>query len=84
ISPFLRLSETEFTGLLANQPNFMPGLNAGDQVNFKQADIRDWALWLENQTSYGNFTTRVIADTMGADGQDLRDMMITSPVPADW
>lgn len=85
IGPFLRYGPTEFTGLLANQPHYMPGLDRGDQVNFTLAQIRDWALWDENNMSYGNYTTRVIADTMGdPDGTALMKQMHQPAIPTDW
>lgn len=84
VSPFKRFEDGSFVGLLANQPNFMPGLTQGDQVDFDLSMVRDWSLWTRENTSYGNFTTRVIAVQMGDQGRDLLDRMITPAVPQDW
>lgn len=84
VNPFRVFDDGTAAGLLANEPHFMPGLNAGDRVDFTTDMIYDWALWRADETSYGNYTTRVIAIQMGADGKDLLDRMIIPPVPADW
>lgn len=85
VSPFRVFDDGSFVGLLANQPHYMGDLNAGDKVEFLMNMVEDWSYWTDNETSYGNFTTRVIAGTWpDKERDDLMAKMADPAVPADW
>lgn len=49
----------ELTGLLANEPNAMPGLHQGSPVTFKIDLVSDWSYEKDGKL-WGNYTTRVM------------------------
>ncbi|MCF2870181.1 DUF2314 domain-containing protein [Octadecabacter sp. G9-8] len=72
-------------GFLANQPNYMGDLNAGDRVEFTTDMVRDWSLTEPDGTMWGNYTTRVIVPQLDADtAAALNAMLSPDPVPSDW
>lgn len=85
VGTFESTNGTNFSGQLANQPNFMGDLNIGDTVSFSRDMIRDWGIPQSDGRLYGHYTTRVIAATLPADeAAQLNAILSPSPVPADW
>ncbi|SEW21702.1 Uncharacterized conserved protein YegJ, DUF2314 family [Cognatiyoonia koreensis] len=85
VGPFLRLDRADFVGLLANQPEAMPGLNAGDQVTFDYDMIVDWNLDAGAGRFYGDYTTRVVISRLSQSEQNhYKARFIDPPVPTDW
>ncbi len=85
VGPFLALDEENFVALLANEPRWMPGQHAGDQVRFTYDMIVDWNLDRGDGRYYGDYTTRVVATRLSEDeAAALRERFIDPPVPADW
>ena len=85
VGPFVWDGNVRFAGLLANQPNFMGGLNAGDRVDFDISMVRDWAVAGQDGLLYGHYTTRVIASRLDGDQRaNLEAILSPSPIPAGW
>ena len=85
VGPFLDQGGGQMAGLLANQPNFMGNLNAGDPVSFTQDMVRDWAVNGADGLLYGHYTTRVIVPTLpAAQAAQISALLSPDPVPADW
>ncbi len=84
ITPFTRISETKFSGVLANEPDDLGNLLIGDTVEFTLSQISDWSVTSPNGLYWGNYTTRVMFDN-GAFGDDPFDTVFeATPVPPDW
>ena len=58
-----KLSDGNYSGRLANEPNDLPGKNIGDQVEFKQSDISDW-MFMRNEKVVGGETIKAILKFM--------------------
>ncbi|MCF2904376.1 DUF2314 domain-containing protein [Octadecabacter sp. CECT 8868] len=85
VAPFLWDGDQLMMGLLANQPNFLGNLNAGDRVDFDISMVRDWSLPAPNGQIYGNFTTRVMLPHLdAATAAELNAALTKNPVPTDW
>lgn len=85
VGPFRWDGDQNLAGLLANQPNFMEGLNAGDPVEFTIGMVRDWALQTSDGMLSGHYTTRVIVPRLDpAQGAQLNAMLAENPVPEGW
>lgn len=85
VGPFRRLGNNRFVGLLANEPQAMPGLHNGDRVEFTQKMIVDWNLAAGDGRFWGDYTTRVVVSRLPADqARPLRKRFIEPPVPAAW
>lgn len=83
VSPFIE-TDDGFFGLLANEPNDLPGLQYGSEVNFMFAQISDWS-YRRDGRAFGNYTTRVmIADMDKETAQQVRDYISAAPLPAEW
>ena len=57
-----KLPDGNFSGRFANQPDELPG-NAGDQAEFKQADITDW-LFIRDEKVVGGETIKLLLKSM--------------------
>ncbi len=79
-APFTRGGDTEFMwvvvdaieggfvyGALGNQPVGLPGLNEGDRVRVREADLNDW-IYVTDDQPVGGFTL----DVVGGEGRDGR------------
>jgi uncharacterized protein YegJ (DUF2314 family) len=85
VSGFQQVSTNEFKGFLANQPNAMDGLNAGDQVTFTADMVRDWSLAAADGQLFGNYTTRVMLPHLDEQTATMLGQMLSpDPVPSDW
>jgi uncharacterized protein YegJ (DUF2314 family) len=85
VGPFRWDGDQNLAGLLANQPNFMGGLNAGDPVDFTVDMVRDWALQTSDGMLSGHYTTRVILPRLDpAQAAQLSAMLSKNPVPESW
>lgn len=81
INPVMRISGTEFTGLLANEPNWMDGVHFGDQANFTKDMIADWYI-REDGKAYGYYTIRVLVDRIDEDqASQIRAVMQDEILP---
>ena len=69
VGPFAAWDNENFAGILANQPNAMPGFNRGDQFDFTYDMIVDWSWSHPTGTVYGHYTTRVIYTQQGQTDQ---------------
>lgn len=85
VSPFLWDGGVNMAGILANQPNFMGDLNAGDVVEFQTDMVRDWSLITPDGMMWGNYTTRVMLPSLdAATAASLGQRLSKNPVPAQW
>ena len=85
VGPFAWDGGSGFAGLLANQPNFMDNLNAGDRVDFDRSMIRDWAVSGSDGLLYGHYTTRVIAARLDRTQREgLEAILSPNPIPGGW
>ena len=83
VSPFIE-TETGFLGLLANDPDDLPGLAYGSEIEFTFDQIADWS-YVRGGRGFGNFTTRVMLPDIDADlAQELKDYLSEVPLPAEW
>ncbi|MEJ6401465.1 DUF2314 domain-containing protein [Yoonia sp. 2307UL14-13] len=82
VGPFAAWDGENFAGFLANQPNAMPGLNAGDQLDFTYDMIVDWSWTGPDGLNYGHYTTRVIYEQLG--DQAFLQTLANPPYDADW
>ena len=55
-----------FTGTLADEPEYMPGLHFGSPVTFTEDQISDWMVGRAGRI-YGFFTTRVLFSRLTGD-----------------
>lgn len=84
VTPFAR-QDGLFIGALANAPQFLSGLAAGDLVSFDATQIRDWSFHGPDGRIYGSYTTRVIlADLEPARAHQIRALLSSTPLPPDW
>ena len=85
VGPFVEQGGGQFVGALANRPNYMPGLNAGDTVEFTTDMVRDWAIQLPDGLLWGHYTTRQIAATLSTDqAAQIMAALSETPVPDAW
>jgi uncharacterized protein YegJ (DUF2314 family) len=72
-----KLAGGRYSGRFANQPRDLPGKQAGDLVEFTEADISDW-MFMHNGKIVGGETIRVLLKSMPrADADALRARMET-------
>jgi uncharacterized protein YegJ (DUF2314 family) len=84
LMPFAQLTDTEFTGVLANEPVELGDLRIGDSVKVTIDQVSDWSLTSPKGLYWGNYTTRVMFDH-GAFGDDpFETVFEASPLPPDW
>ena len=83
ITPFVQRPGAEWMGILANQPHFIEGANAGDAVTFTTEQIADWAIFDAKGVMYGGYTIREMVAS-GAVTPDMVPTMSADPVPAAW
>ena len=84
VAPFARI-DGGFAGLLANEPQALGGLKAGDRVDFSQEQIVDWSFPGPDGKVYGNFTTRVMLPHLSDDERaTLTEALSELAVPDFW
>lgn len=84
VTPFARLPDDSFAGLLANAPVNLGPLQAGDRVDFTEAMISDWHFDAPSGRYWGSYTSRVM-HASGAFGDTPFDQLFEpDPVPPDW
>lgn len=84
VSPF-GMRDGQFIGLLANQPQNMDGFKAGDTVQFREDQVRDWFFYGEDGKMYGSYTTRVMLPDMAEEtAEELSELLSIDPIPSDW
>jgi uncharacterized protein YegJ (DUF2314 family) len=72
-----KLAGGRYSGRFANQPRDLPGKQAGDLVEFTEADISDW-MFMRNGKIVGGETIRVLLKSMPRpDADALRTRMET-------
>ena len=84
VTPFARLPDGSFAGLLANEPVNLGSLRAGDRVDFTEGMISDWHFDAPSGRYWGSYTSRVMYEA-GAFGDTPFDQIFeTDPVPPQW
>jgi uncharacterized protein YegJ (DUF2314 family) len=84
VTPFARLPDGSFAGLLANEPAYLGALRAGDRVDFTEGMISDWHFDAPSGRYWGSYTSRVM-HASGAFGDTPFDQLFEpNPVPPDW
>ena len=73
-----RLSDGNYSGLLANEPSDLPGKDIGDQVEFKQIDISDW-MFMRNDKVVGGETIKAILKFMPEEEADAMRARMEQP-----
>lgn len=67
------------TGVLANQPNYLPNLQRGSPVTFAVDQVSDWS-YEKDGRMWGNYTTRVMLPHVGPEDQaSLRQSLSATP-----
>src|SRR5271154_1043735 len=79
ISDVEKLPDGTFSGRFANQPSDVPGMNEGDQVEFKQADITDW-LFIRNEKVVGGETIKLLLKSMPKEQADAMRAQMEQPM----
>ena len=74
-----RLPDGNLSGRFANQPSDVPGMNEGDQVEFKQADITDW-LFIRNGKVVGGETIKLLLKSMPKEEADAMRARMEQPL----
>ncbi len=84
VSDFRHLEGARFVGKLGNDPVNLPGLKAGDEVEFTYGQINDWA-FIENGRGYGFYSVRAMLPMMEeAQANGMREFLSADPLPAGW
>lgn len=84
VTGFQEVSPLKFEGYLNNEPVNLPGLSAGDMVEFTADQISDWS-FLENGRGYGFYTVRALLDTLpAAQAEQMRAFLSEEPLPEGW
>lgn len=84
VTGFQEVSPLKFEGRLDNEPVNLPGLSAGDTVEFTADQISDWS-FLENGRGYGFYTVRALLDTIPeAQAEQMRAFLSEEPLPEGW
>ncbi len=74
-----------FTGQLANDPAYLPGLTLGDSVSFGRDQIADWSVLSTDGRMYGHYTTRVMLPHLSrAEAEQVGDLLSPDPIPEAW
>ena len=84
VSPFARLPEGGFVGLLANEPVDLGDLTVGDRVEFSEQMISDWHVTAEDGLFWGSYTSRVMYDAGAFGDTPFEAIFKTEAVPGDW
>jgi uncharacterized protein YegJ (DUF2314 family) len=84
VMPFTQLTETEFSGILANEPDDLGDLGIGDTVEFTLSQISDWSMTSEQGLYWGNYTTRVMFDYGAFEDAPFDTVFEASPLPPSW
>jgi uncharacterized protein YegJ (DUF2314 family) len=84
VTPFARLPDGGFHGLLANEPVNLGPLQAGDRVDFTEDMISDWHFDAPSGRYWGSYTSRLMHEA-GAFGDTPFDQIFEpDPVPPQW
>lgn len=84
VQQFQSLGAGKFRAVLADDPQSLPALAAGDVVYFDRRDIVDWA-FSKGERGYGFFTVRAMMPTMPAGQAEIvAQALAPEPVPANW
>ena len=84
LSNFGPLNDGRWAGDLSNKPQYLPGLNLGDRVEFEHAKIVDWA-FIENGKGYGFYSVRALLDEVVEEERaGLIAFLAEPPLPASW
>ena len=84
VTPFARQG-AEYFGTLAATPRQSRGPIQGDLIRFRKPQIVDWSFFGEDGRMYGNFTTRMILNTVSpARAAEIAALLSASPAPKDW
>jgi uncharacterized protein YegJ (DUF2314 family) len=79
----VRRSPTEIVGRLVDAPEDVDGLKPGDEVRFAPDRVSDWSYVRAGKT-YGNFTTRLLLDSFGAEERQYAATHLSAkPVEAE-
>ncbi|EBA09941.1 YegJ family protein [Sagittula stellata] len=74
-----------FTGKLANDPAYLPGLSLGDTVSFERDQIADWSVLSTDGRMYGHYTTRVMLPHLSrSEAEQVGDLLSPDPIPEAW
>jgi uncharacterized protein YegJ (DUF2314 family) len=69
VSDVEKLSDGNYSGRLANEPDDLPGKSIGDEVEFKQSDISDW-MFMRNEKVVGGETIKALLKSMPEEEAD--------------
>jgi uncharacterized protein YegJ (DUF2314 family) len=84
VTPFARMADGSYAGLLANEPANLGPLQVGDRVDFTEEMISDWHFNAPSGRYLGSYTSRVMYEE-GAFGDTPFDQLFEpDPVPSDW
>ena len=79
VQGIVRLDDTTFEALLANDPHDLPDKKRGDRHRFTLEEITDW-LFVVNGQMHGAYTLRVMLPLLPADQADQFRAML-APLP---
>ncbi|MCX7900217.1 MAG: DUF2314 domain-containing protein [Methylocystis sp.] len=78
VNSIRRLADGKFAGRIDNTPQELPGVKAGDEVTFSEANISDW-MFTRNGKIVGNETIRPMLADMPKDEADAYRAMLEKP-----
>ncbi|MDF1854013.1 DUF2314 domain-containing protein [Pseudooceanicola sp.] len=85
VSPFFLLPEGGFAGHIAGLPVVLTGYIIGQKLPFEEAQIMDWAIYLDDGKIYGDYLLRAQLDQMTPeDAARHSGTLSADPVPAAW
>jgi uncharacterized protein YegJ (DUF2314 family) len=84
VTPFARLPDGSFVGLLANEPVNLGPLQAGDRVDFTKDMISDWHLDAPSGRYWGSYTSRVMHAAGAFGDTPFNRIFEPDPIPPQW
>ncbi|MFD1158017.1 YegJ family protein [Roseovarius aestuarii] len=84
VADFHQDGADQYRGRLSNDPVDLPGMKAGDEVQFSYAQIKDWA-FVEDGRGYGFYSVRAMLPMMDeAQANGMRAFLAEDPLPKGW
>lgn len=85
ITPFARISEEQYIGLFANEPQNIADAKVGDAIAFTLDQVRDWSFVGKDSKLYGSFTTRVLLPHIEqSEAARIAAVLSELPTPSNW
>ncbi|NNE81572.1 MAG: DUF2314 domain-containing protein [Silicimonas sp.] len=84
VTPFAK-QNGQYFGTLSDIPRHSVRLSQGDLIRFDRAQVVDWSFFGTDGRMYGNFTTRMILNTVSsARAAEIAALLSDTAAPEDW